>query len=128
MTRIFINIVALASVMTFASTAQASKLSGREINNLIAGKRVMLATRWGSFPLRYRTNKRVTGDGSALGLARFFAPKETGNWWIASNQLCQRFPTWYKGQSFCFSITQTGTNTIRWVRNDGYAGTATISK
>ena len=37
-------------------------------------------------------------------MASMFAPKETGRWWVENNQLCQQFPTWYKGRRFCFVI------------------------
>ncbi|MEM1039512.1 MAG: hypothetical protein AAGI12_08575 [Pseudomonadota bacterium] len=108
--------------------AEAKTLSGNDIKQKISGKKVLLQTRWGNFPLRYRTNARVTGDGSALGLAKFFAPKETGRWWVANNRLCQKFPTWYKGQTSCFSLRSTGPNRLSWVRQDGASGTAVISR
>ena len=108
------------------SPVWANKLSGNEINRMISGKKVLLQTSWGSFPLRYASSRRVTGDGTALGLARFFAPKETGKWWVKSNQLCQKFPTWYSGRTFCFSLEKAGTKKLRWRRDDGYSGTAVI--
>ena len=104
----------------------AKKLSGNEINRLISGKKVLLQTSWGAFPLRYASSRRVTGDGTALGLARFFAPKETGKWWVKSDRLCQKFPTWYRGQTFCFSLEKAGAKKLRWRRDDGYSGTAVI--
>ena len=108
------------------SPVLANKLSGNEINSLISGKKVLLQTSWGSFPLRYATSRRVTGDGTALGLARFFAPKETGKWWVKSDRLCQKFPTWYRGKTFCFSLEKAGAKKLRWRRDDGYSGTALI--
>lgn len=104
----------------------AKNLSSGEINSLISGKKVLLQTSFGSFPLRYKASKRVTGDGTALGLARFFAPKETGQWWVKSDRLCQKFPTWYSGKTFCFSLQKAGANRLRWRRDDGYSGTAVI--
>jgi hypothetical protein len=101
-------------------------LSGPEIKSTIGGKTVLLKTRWGGFPLRYASGGRVTGDGTALGLARFFAPKETGRWWVQGDQLCQQFPTWYNGRQFCFTLSRTGDASLKWVREDGYSGTATI--
>jgi hypothetical protein len=106
--------------------ASAAELSAGDIKKTIGGKKVMLKTRWGGFPLTYSKSGNVTGDGSALGLARFFAPKETGRWWVSGNQLCQQFPTWYDGKSLCFTLARTGENTLKWVREDGYSGTATI--
>jgi len=112
----------------FSQQAHASAMDGKDIRAAISGKKVLLKTRWGSFPLRYRANSRVVGDGSALGLAKFFAPKETGNWWVANNRLCQKFPTWYKGQTSCFRLKKSGPNTLKWVRQDGASGTAVISR
>ena len=108
------------------SPVWAKKLSGNEINSLISGKKVLLQTSWGAFPLRYASSRRVTGDGTALGLARFFAPKETGKWWVKSDRLCQKFPTWYRGNTFCFSLEKAGAKKLRWRRDDGYSGTALI--
>ena len=108
------------------TSALASNLSGQEINRLISGKKVVLQTAYGAFPLRYKSSKQVMGDGSGLGLARFFAPKETGRWWVASNRLCQKFPTWYRGRTFCFTLQKEGAKKLRWEREDGYSGTAII--
>ena len=115
-------------VIVASNMASASNLSGEQIKEVISNKKVVLKTRWGAFPLRYASNKRVTGDGSGVGLARFFTPKETGSWWVASNKLCQRFPTWYDGQTFCFSLEKTGSNKLRWRRDDGYSGTAVVQR
>jgi hypothetical protein len=48
-----------------------------------------------------------------------------GKWWIASDQLCQRWTSWMDGKSYCYRLTQTGSS-VRWVRNDGASGTARI--
>ena len=120
--------VSLLVICTLASSpAFASQLSGPEIKSAIAGKQVMLRTFWGGFPLRYASGGAVTGDGTALGLAKYFSPKETGKWWIAGNKLCQQFPTWYDGKQFCFTLARTNTTTLKWVRDDGYSGTAKIT-
>ncbi|MDA8870910.1 hypothetical protein N9H93_06020 [Rhizobiaceae bacterium] len=114
-------------LLTSTGTVSASPLTGAEVREAIAGKNVRLATRWGSFPLRYGTNGSVTGDGEALGLAKFFSPKETGRWSVEGNRLCQTFPTWYDGATNCFTLTRTGPAALNWTRDDGYSGTATIS-
>jgi hypothetical protein len=80
----------------------------------------------GEFPLSYKANGSVTGDGSKFGLGRYFAPKETGQWWVAQGQLCQKFPTWYDGKVSCFKLRETGEAKLRWRRNDGYSGRARI--
>ena len=121
------GVAVAAVVFSMASTAaMASNLSGDEINRLISGKKIVLQTTFGAFPLRYNASKRVTGDGTALGLARFFAPKETGRWWVKSDRLCQQFPTWYRGQTLCFSLQKARANKLRWRRDDGYSGTAVV--
>lgn len=107
--------------------AQAEQLSGNELKNLVNGKRIYLATPFGGeFPLNYKPSGRVTGDGTALGLGRFFAPRETGKWWVKGNNLCQQWPTWYNGKPSCFTIKKTGDKTLRWVRQDGMKGKARI--
>jgi hypothetical protein len=127
MASLFSKKACVALVCGFASSpAFAEQLSGPDIQTTINGKQVMLKTFWGGFPLRYSTSGAVTGDGTALGLAKFFAPKETGKWWVAGDQLCQQFPTWYKGQKLCFTLERQNETTLKWVREDGYSGTAKI--
>lgn len=122
------QIVLLAVLVATAASKSVWAMSGEEIANLIVDKKVLLSTSYGKMPLRYRSDKSVVGDGSNTGLIRFFAPKETGKWWIADDRLCQQWPSWYKGKPFCFTIKKTSENSIRWVREDGYSGTAKISK
>ncbi|MGX5668385.1 hypothetical protein ACWKW9_20690 [Rhizobium daejeonense] len=108
--------------------AQAEDLNGREIKTLIEGKTVRLNTSLGlQLPLRYRSNGVVAGNISSFSMARMFAPKEEGRWWVNANRLCQKWPTWYDGRTFCFSIRGAGKNRITWVRDDGAKGSAIIS-
>lgn len=113
-------------VFSLPATATANQLNGEQINTLIKGKNVALKTKFGTFPLRYRSDGIVVGDGTKLGLAKFFAPKESGKWWVRGTQLCQQWPTWYKGKTLCFKIEKLGPSKIKWIRNDGATGTATI--
>ena len=129
MAKSFINKLGLSLIVIgglAASPALSAQLTGPDIKSTIGGKQVMLKTFWGGFPLRYASSGNVTGDGTALGLAKFFAPKETGKWWVAGNQLCQQFPTWYQGQKLCFTLERQNPTTLKWVRDDGYSGTAKI--
>lgn len=120
--------LALAFLTLASGSAQAEFLSGDQIKGLIGGKRVYLATSYGiEFPMRYASNGRVTGDGTGTALGKYFAPKETGQWWVAGDRMCQRFPTWYEGRRFCFQLRQTGSGKLEWVRDDGYRGTARIA-
>tara|TARA_R100001129_G_scaffold142595_2_gene103742 strand:+ start:26065 stop:26379 length:315 start_codon:yes stop_codon:yes gene_type:complete len=102
-------------------------VQGQELKSLVSGKRIYLQTPFGGeFPLYYQTSGAVSGDGSALGLGKFMAPKETGKWWVDGANLCQQWPTWYDGKATCFTIEKTGDSSLNWVRDDGKSGTARI--
>ncbi len=122
--------VAFAAVVAAPMAAlpvHAEPLVGGAIEATVKGKRVYLATPFGGeFPLYYKANGQVTGDGTALGLGKYFAPTETGRWFVRDNQLCQQFPTWYRGKVSCFALQKTGETTLRWKRDDGYSGRARI--
>lgn len=118
---------AIAMTAPGVNAAQAEVLSGNQIVDTVKGKRIYLAVPFGGeFPLHYRSDGRVTGDGTALGLGRYFAPKETGRWFVRGDRLCQQFPTWYDGEVSCFTLRQTGETRLRWRRDDGYSGRARI--
>jgi hypothetical protein len=114
---------------TASSSGLAKELAGPEIRDLIAGKRVYLAVPLGGeFPLYYQTNGQVNGSGDAVGLGRFLKPNDSGRWWVDGNKLCQKWMTWYDGKPFCFQIVDQGSDRIGWIRDDGYSGTARISR
>ena len=119
---------AILAVSLFAAgPAQADNLQGQELKSLVSGKRIYLQTPFGGeFPLYYQTSGVVSGDGSALGLGKFMAPKEKGKWWVKGANLCQQWPTWYDGKTTCFTIEKTGASSLNWVRDDGKSGTARI--
>lgn len=115
------------ALMSMAAPATAEQMADADIKQTVNGKRIYLATPFGGeFPLYYQANGQVTGDGTALGLGRFFAPRETGRWFVQGNRLCQQFPTWYDGEVSCFTLRRTGDTTLRWRRDDGYSGRARI--
>ena len=133
--RTFLTLGAMVAVLfsiSAVSTAQEAiasdqPLAGSQLKQLVNGKRIYLKIPLGGeFPLYYQTNGRVTGDGSKTGLGRYFAPKETGKWFVEGTKLCQQFPTWYKGRVNCFTIQKTGATSLRWKRDDGYSGRARI--
>jgi hypothetical protein len=118
---------ALALAITGGAEAQ-STLSGEEIRTLVTGRTVFLSAPFGGeLPLNYRANGSVDGNGQAIGLGRFFAPRDTGRWFIAGNRLCQQFESWYNGERLCFTVTKLGNNRIRWVRDNGEQGVARVS-
>lgn len=119
--------ICIAIIVSSAGLVAAQDLSGSEIKELISGKRVDLSARGFSVPLRYATNGSVTGDVSGISAARLLTPSETGKWWTDANRMCQQWPTWYDGKTFCFQIEKTGENAIAWTRDDGFSGTAKIS-
>jgi hypothetical protein len=116
------------ALVSFASVqAQAGPLSGEEIRTLIGGKRVYLSTPLRiELPLYYKSDGTVVGNISGFSMASMFAPKEAGRWWIEGARLCQKWPTWYKGKQFCFTISKVGDTRIAWTRDDNYSGTARI--
>ncbi|MFD1745413.1 hypothetical protein ACFSE1_08080 [Rhizobium helianthi] len=121
----------VSSAAGLAPSAQAAEeaYSASEIQKMIIGKRVYLATPLGGeFPLNYRKSGVVDGSGEAIGLGRFAKPNDSGKWWINGDRLCQQFKTWYKGAPMCFELYKTGSNTLRWIRDNGQKGTARIGE
>lgn len=121
--------VAAATVVVGAGSAFATSgpLDAAGIQSTVGGKRIYLSTPFGGeFPLNYRTGGVVDGDGEALGLGKMMAPTDSGRWWIDGNRLCQQWQEWYDGRTFCFTLTRTGAKSLRWLRDDGLAGTARI--
>ncbi|MFM9860597.1 hypothetical protein RUR49_19225 [Pseudoxanthobacter sp. M-2] len=109
---------------TFATSGP---LDAADIKSIVGGKRIYLATPFGGeFPLNYRSGGVVDGDGEALGLGKMMAPTDKGRWWIDGNRLCQQWQEWYDGRAHCFTLTRTGDKSLRWLRDDGLAGTARI--
>lgn len=122
--------LALASVAALVlasgpASATSAPLDAAAIQSMIGGKRIYLATPLGGeFPLNYRSGGVVDGDGEALGLGKMMAPTDRGRWWIDGDRLCQQWQEWYEGRAHCFTLTRTGEKSLRWVRDDGLAGTA----
>ena len=122
------TVVVLSLAMFLPITAQADVLNPTQIKQTVVGKRFLLATRFGiEFPLVYKSNGSVAGDGSGTGLGKFFAPKETGKWWIKGRELCQKFPTWYDGRTQCFTLEKIGRGKFKWQTKDGRSGIARVS-
>lgn len=126
--RFVVLMLAGLMAMPFAAPALASSFSANEIRSDIIGRTIYLAAPFGGeFPLNYRRNGQVDGDGTATGfVGRMAQPKDTGRWWIDGNRLCQQFTEWYNGSSMCFDLTRTGPSTLNWVRDNGERGRARI--
>lgn len=120
----------LAAAFSAPLGAETRPLSGDEIREKVAGKRVFLRIPGGlgEFPLYYQASGRVDGSGEAAGLGRFMRPTDSGEWWVAGDRLCQRWTTWYDGRQFCFRISEAGESRISWTRDDGFSGTARIGR
>jgi len=107
--------------------AQGSQLSGSQIRDTVAGKRVYLSTPFGGeFPLYYKANGTVDGSGKALGLGRYMRPTDSGKWWINGNELCQQWTSWYDGKTFCFTLADGEGARLYWTRDDGLSGKARV--
>jgi hypothetical protein len=117
----------IIAAMTWPTISYAQELQGAQIPEVIGGKSVTLIAMGFKFPLVYMANGAVSGDGSAVGLAKYFNPTETGKWWVENDSLCQKFPTWYKGKTYCFTLKAVGANRLEWKRDDGFSGKAIIS-
>jgi hypothetical protein len=118
---------ALIAASLFALQAEARALSGNDIRKTVTGKRIYLATPLGGeFPLFYQRDGRVDGSGEASGLGRWARPTDSGRWWVTGDKLCQRWQTWYDGQTICFTLSQVGADRLRWVQDNGDTGIARI--
>jgi hypothetical protein len=124
-----LSTLGLAVLAAAAATPSAANvLSGDELKRLVSGRTVYLsAPLGGEFPLKYNPNGAVSGDGEAVGLGRFFVTRETGRWFMRGDQLCQQFPTWYRGERLCFTVQYLGNRRIKWVRDNGETGVARVA-
>jgi hypothetical protein len=120
------HVLAAVIAVSMSAPVVAEDLAGPSIKRTISGRKVVLSAMGFQFPLFYASGGAVTGDGSNAGLAKYFTPKETGQWWVENDQLCQKFPTWYKGKTWCFSLEKVDANRLYWRRSDGFSGKARI--
>lgn len=129
MRRHMLSTLALPILLSAAppAMAQGDRLKAEDIKDKIVGRTIYLAAPMGGeFPLNYRTNGQVDGDGQALGIGKLVKPSDTGRWWIAEDRLCQKFKTWYDGNSMCFVLSDAGPKKVKWVRDNGETGIARI--
>ncbi len=112
----------------FAETqAGEAALSGDALRNAVSGKTIFLKISGFELPIRYASGGTMKGSMGtvAAAFARGDGSSDTGKWWIADDQLCQKWRTWMEGNTYCYKLSQSGAQ-VRWVRNDGRSGTARI--
>ncbi|MGB2932177.1 MAG: hypothetical protein WBE08_11690 [Methyloceanibacter sp.] len=109
------------------AAAESVSLAGDELRQAVSGKTVFLNISGFELPIRYSSNGRMKGSMGAVAasFSRGDGASDSGKWWVADDQLCQRWSSWMDGKSYCYKLTQNGTK-VQWVRNDGHAGTARI--
>lgn len=118
----------IALPATAAVSAEPVSLAGDELRKAISGKTVYLNISGFELPIRYAANGRMTGKMStvAASFSRGDGASDSGKWWVANDQLCQKWTSWMDSKQYCYKLTRTG-STVRWVRNDGRSGTARIA-
>ena len=110
-----------------AAEAKSASLAGDELRKAVSGKTVYLKISGFDLPIRYAAGGAMSGSMNTVmaALARGDGASDRGKWWIAGNQLCQRWNVWMDGKSYCYKFTVSG-SAVHWVRNDGRSGTARI--
>jgi len=118
----------LGLATTAAIGAESTKLTGDELRKAISGKTVYLKISGFELPIRYAANGRMTGKMGtvAASFAKGDGAQDSGKWWVAEDQLCQKWTSWMNGKQYCYKLSRRG-STVHWVRNDGRSGTARIS-
>lgn len=115
-------------IATISFGANANTLSSAELRKVVAGKTFYLRAQGIELPISYRSNGTMSASLQAFA-ASFSAGttmSDSGKWWIANNQLCQKWKRWQGGKSYCYKLSLKGSQ-VHWQRNDGRRGTARIS-
>ena len=122
-----ILVAAALSASATAAVAESVSLSGDELRQAVTGKTVYLSISGFELPIKYAANGRMTGKMStvAASFSRGDGSSDRGKWWVANDQLCQKWSSWMESKEYCYKLTRNG-NAVRWVRNDGRSGTARL--
>lgn len=124
-----LSLVFMVVMIIVPLSGRAEHLKGEALRSLVSGKRVYIATPLGGeIPVYYAPDGTVTGSGEAIGLGRWLKPRDSGVWWVSSDQLCQRWRQWYNGKTFCFTAVLVGRSSLEWTRSDGKRGRARIAE
>lgn len=116
-----------AAMLVFATASVASDfkdLHAGDLRQAVSGKTLRLDTPVGSIPISFRADGTMVGrtNDMANWLGRGY---DQGTWWIARDQLCQRWKLWLDAKAYCFTLRQSGTQ-VQWIRNDGVKGVLTV--
>ncbi len=120
------SLIGVCALPLFAGVALAEPqpLSGEALRTVLTGKTVVLNTPVGGIPIDYRDNGTMIGRAKDLSMY-VGAERDTGRWWIKSDQVCQKWEVWLSARAYCFTLRVVG-RTVHWTRNDGEAGTALL--
>src|SRR5688572_1765093 len=120
-------LIAASLALPAQAALGAEQLAGEALRQAISGKTVYLNISGFELPIRYAANGRMTGKMGtvAASFSRGDGTQDSGKWWVADDQLCQKWTSWMNGNQYCYKLTRQGA-TVRWVRNDGRSGTARI--
>lgn len=109
------------------AAAAETTLSGEALRQAVSGKTVYLKISGFELPIQYSARGTMKGSMStvAAAFARGDGSSDSGKWWVAGDQLCQKWTSWMDGNTYCYKLSQNG-SAVRWVRHDGRSGTARI--
>lgn len=108
-----------------AAFAAPVPLSGQSLSEMIAGSVVDLDTPLGTkLTITYGGDGRMNGQAGALAFY-LGASRDKGKWWVASDQLCQKWEKWFDAETQCMRIKKDGPR-IHWASRDGKTGTGTV--
>jgi hypothetical protein len=110
-----------------APVIDSTSLTEDQLRRAIVGKTVYLNVSGFELPIRYKANGRMTGNMGAVAatFSQGDGSRDSGRWWIDTNQICQRWTSWMDGQIHCYKISRKD-DVIEWFREDGVSGTARI--
>lgn len=118
---------ALSLSAPLMAAAAETTLSGEALRQAVSGKTVYLKISGFELPIQYSARGTMKGSMStvAAAFARGDGSSDSGKWWVAGDQLCQKWTSWMDGNTYCYKLSQNG-SAVRWVRHDGRSGTARI--
>ena len=102
-------------------------LTGDGLRSAVSGKTVYLKISGFELPIQYASGGSMKGSMGTVAAAfsRGDGSSDRGKWWIADDQLCQKWSSWMEAKTYCYKLSRNG-SAVRWVRSDGRSGTARI--